>query len=185
VRAAEVAAEERRVERLQHIPTRAYNIVNNQPTPTANPRHNQPPAPAQPTSASPNPSRREYDIVNNHLYYPDSEQRLQATDSLQLQRLHNHAAVKLQRERREYNNITHQYYVRNEEKQQVDEAGNAAVLRGKYFESRHYDPVVGQYCDPRKEVEWRRQKAEEEQKWAGRRGGGQTDMSQLLSGNPQ
>ena len=181
MRAAEVAAEERRLERLQHIPTRAYNIVNNQPT--ASQRSS---TSSQPTSASPDDSpahRREYDIINNHVYYANSEERLKADEQLQLQRLRNHAAVKLQREQRTYNNITHQYYSHNDEKQQMDEASNTAALRGKYFASRHYDPVVGQYCDPRREVEWRRRKVEEEQNWAARQAGGQTDVGQLISGS--
>ena len=192
VRAAELAAEQRRLERVQHIPTRAYNIVNNQPTATQSRTRSS--TIALPVTAAgsnsdsstderPAASRREYDIINNHLYYANSEQRLRAEEQLQLQRLRNHAAVKLRREQRDYNNITHQYYSQNDEKQQMDEVNNAASLQRKYFSSHHYDPVLGQYCDPRKEGEWRKQKADEEQKWAGRRGGGQTDVSQLITGS--
>ena len=187
VRAAEEAAEQRRVDRLHHIPTRAYNIVSNEST--APQRRSRSAITSQPTLDTSNSAvddghvgRREYDIINNHVYYANSEQRLQAEEQLHLQRLRNHAAVKLQREQRDYNNITHQYYTHNDEKQQVDERINTAALQRKYFDSHHYDPVRAQHCDPRKETEWRRQKAEEEQKWAGRLGGGQTEVGELIRG---
>ena len=188
VRAAEAAAEVRRVQRLQHIPTRAYNIVNNQSTaaqPRADSATSDTSSSANSTADSSPANRREYDIINNHLYHADSEARLRGEEQLQLQRLHNHAAVKLRREHRDYNNITHQYHSHHDEKQQTDTSNNTTELQRKYFSTHHYDPVQGQYCDPSKEVEWRQRKGEEEQKWAGRRAGGQTDVGQLISGSQQ
>ena len=186
VRTAEAAAEERRVQRLQHVPTRAYNIVNNQPSPAhpASSMHSSADSAAAEDGAG-SVGRREYDIINNHVYYGDSEERLQGEERLALQRLRNHAAVKLRREQRDYNNITHQYYSRHEEKQQAEEVSNAQSLQRKYFESHHYDPVVGQFCDPRKEAEWRRQKAVEEQSWGGRRSAEQANNGESLGETSQ
>ena len=185
VRASEAAAEARRAQRLQHTPTRAYNIVTNQPS-TAHHAASSPTAHSGTAEGGAGGvGRREYDIINHHAYYGDSEERLQGEERLALQRLRNHAAVKLHRERRDYDNIAHQYHSRHDEKQQAEADSNAHSLRSKYFQSHHYDPVVGQFCDPRKEAEWRRQRAAEEQNWGGRRNARHVDDGGALGETPQ
>ena len=154
-------------------PPAPYNIVA-PPPPSARPSlHSF--SSSSSSASSPHWSERGergYDVISCYPLYPDSRAVLQRQDEATRAREVRQGAVKQGREQRDWDVVFNRWKgdrAVQEEKQREEAAVTKAALVERYWQGHHYNPVVGEYYSPEKELAWRRAKAEEEARWGAER----------------